>query len=280
MTTQVEDFPDDLYESDPVSHRLVNQAVLVLERNDPAEGRPLVDTLTASAIARITISPGQRPCGGSREGAAAPVGGAERDPGVTGVRSVAVGGAARRRRQVWQVDAVEPHHDPAGRPAIRRLPGRTREGDAAVSDVSRWRGLGASGARRADRRRPGGLQCGGLRHARRRPQLAAGRKRKRRGLTQEQVANRMGVSVARGSQIGSGDVSSAAWCCARSQTEPGASQASSSRSLPDSARPLGPHLERIAARARSANELPAWTFRQSTTAVKLKAESPVVSWRD
>ena len=31
--------------------------------------------------------------------------------------------------------------------------------------------------------------------------------RKRRGLTQEQVANRMGVSVARVSQIESGDVS-------------------------------------------------------------------------
>jgi hypothetical protein len=29
MTTQVEGFLDDLYESDPASHRLVNQAILV-----------------------------------------------------------------------------------------------------------------------------------------------------------------------------------------------------------------------------------------------------------
>jgi hypothetical protein len=53
MTTQVESFLDDLYESDPVSHRLVNQAILVLERNGPAEGRPLVDTVTASRIANM-----------------------------------------------------------------------------------------------------------------------------------------------------------------------------------------------------------------------------------
>jgi hypothetical protein len=37
----------------PVSHRLVNQAILVLERNGPAEGRPLVDTVTASRIANM-----------------------------------------------------------------------------------------------------------------------------------------------------------------------------------------------------------------------------------
>ena len=53
MTTQVEAFLDDLYESDLVSHQLVNQAILVLERNGPAEGRPLVDTVTASRIANM-----------------------------------------------------------------------------------------------------------------------------------------------------------------------------------------------------------------------------------
>ncbi len=36
---EVEAFLDELYESDPVSHQLVNQAILVLERNGPAEGR-------------------------------------------------------------------------------------------------------------------------------------------------------------------------------------------------------------------------------------------------
>jgi hypothetical protein len=43
----------DLYESDRDSHRLVNQAILVLERNGPAEGRPLVDSITASRIANM-----------------------------------------------------------------------------------------------------------------------------------------------------------------------------------------------------------------------------------
>ncbi len=37
LTEQVEDFLDALYESDAVTHRLVNQAILVLERNGPGE---------------------------------------------------------------------------------------------------------------------------------------------------------------------------------------------------------------------------------------------------
>ncbi|WP_144127165.1 type II toxin-antitoxin system RelE/ParE family toxin [Catellatospora sichuanensis] len=53
MTLQVEGFLDDLYSSDRESHRLVNQAILVLERNGPAEGRPLVDTVTSSRIANM-----------------------------------------------------------------------------------------------------------------------------------------------------------------------------------------------------------------------------------
>ena len=53
LTAEVEAFLDALYESDRVSHRLVNQAILVLERNGPAEGRPLVDTITASRIANM-----------------------------------------------------------------------------------------------------------------------------------------------------------------------------------------------------------------------------------
>ena len=53
LTPEVEAFLDELYESDPVSHQLVNQAILVLERNGPAEGRPLVDTITASRIANM-----------------------------------------------------------------------------------------------------------------------------------------------------------------------------------------------------------------------------------
>jgi len=53
LTAQVETFLDSLYEADRESHRLVNQAILVLEQNGPAEGRPLVDTVTASRIANM-----------------------------------------------------------------------------------------------------------------------------------------------------------------------------------------------------------------------------------
>jgi hypothetical protein len=53
LTAEVEAILDELYESNPASHQLVNQAILVLERNGPAEGRPLVDTITASRIANM-----------------------------------------------------------------------------------------------------------------------------------------------------------------------------------------------------------------------------------
>jgi hypothetical protein len=53
LTPEVETFLDDLYDSDRMSHQLVNQAILVLERNGPGEGRPLVDTITASRIANM-----------------------------------------------------------------------------------------------------------------------------------------------------------------------------------------------------------------------------------
>jgi hypothetical protein len=53
LTSEVEAFLDELYESDPVSHQLVNQAILVLESNGPGEGRPLVDTITTSRIANM-----------------------------------------------------------------------------------------------------------------------------------------------------------------------------------------------------------------------------------
>lgn len=53
MTSQVEDFLDVLYEADRDTHRLVNQAILVLERNGPSEGRPLVDSIAASRISNM-----------------------------------------------------------------------------------------------------------------------------------------------------------------------------------------------------------------------------------
>jgi hypothetical protein len=49
----VEAFLDGLYESDPASHQLENQAILVLERNGPAEGRPLVDSVNGSRLANM-----------------------------------------------------------------------------------------------------------------------------------------------------------------------------------------------------------------------------------
>lgn len=82
LTPEVEAFLDQLYESEPVSHQLVNQAILVLERNGPAEGRPLVDTITASRIANMKEL---RP----------PSPRAQRDPDPAGLRPVAVGGPAR-----------------------------------------------------------------------------------------------------------------------------------------------------------------------------------------
>ena len=84
MTAEVESFLDDLYESDRHSHQLVNQAILVLERNGPAEGRPLVDTITASRVANMKEL---RPA----------VGGAVRDPGAAGFRPVAFGDLAGGR---------------------------------------------------------------------------------------------------------------------------------------------------------------------------------------
>jgi hypothetical protein len=50
LTSQVEEFLDDLYDTDRDSHRLVNQAILVLEQSGPSQGRPLVDTITASHL--------------------------------------------------------------------------------------------------------------------------------------------------------------------------------------------------------------------------------------
>lgn len=63
MTTQVEEFLNSLYDVDRDTHRLVNQAILVLERDGPAEGRPLVDSITAS---RITNMKELRPPSGGR----------------------------------------------------------------------------------------------------------------------------------------------------------------------------------------------------------------------
>jgi hypothetical protein len=50
LTAEVDGFLDGLHDSDPESYRLVNEAILVLEENGPAEGRPLVDTVKGSTI--------------------------------------------------------------------------------------------------------------------------------------------------------------------------------------------------------------------------------------
>nr|WP_233552818.1 type II toxin-antitoxin system RelE/ParE family toxin [Jiangella rhizosphaerae] len=53
MTDEVEQFLDALYETDRETHKLVNQAILVLEHNGPAEGRPLVDTIAGSSLPNL-----------------------------------------------------------------------------------------------------------------------------------------------------------------------------------------------------------------------------------
>jgi hypothetical protein len=53
MTSEVESFLDELYAADRDSHRVVNQAILVLERNGPAEGRPLVDSVTTAQLSNM-----------------------------------------------------------------------------------------------------------------------------------------------------------------------------------------------------------------------------------
>jgi hypothetical protein len=50
VTDEVGEFLEALYASDRESHKLVNEAILVLERNGPAEGRPLVE---ASPVPRF-----------------------------------------------------------------------------------------------------------------------------------------------------------------------------------------------------------------------------------
>ncbi len=53
FTAEVEEFLDILHETDRESHKLVNQAILILECNGPTEGRPLVDTITGSKISNM-----------------------------------------------------------------------------------------------------------------------------------------------------------------------------------------------------------------------------------
>ncbi|WP_167768798.1 hypothetical protein [Nocardia sp. CS682] len=40
ITDEVEQFLDALWQSDRATHTLVNQAILLLERSGPAQGRP------------------------------------------------------------------------------------------------------------------------------------------------------------------------------------------------------------------------------------------------
>ncbi|WP_045740478.1 type II toxin-antitoxin system RelE/ParE family toxin [Actinoplanes rectilineatus] len=53
LTDEVTEFLDGLNDHDEASHWLVNQAILVLERNGPGQGRPLVDRLTGSNISNL-----------------------------------------------------------------------------------------------------------------------------------------------------------------------------------------------------------------------------------
>src|SRR5689334_4349012 len=103
--------------------------------------------------------------------------------------------------------AVVPGRDTGSRSRLRKLRQGAPEGAGIMSDVQRWRD---SGHLERDEETAGGrewldLAIGQMLAEARGWRLAD--LRKRRGLTQDQVATRMGVSVARVSQIESGDVS-------------------------------------------------------------------------
>jgi hypothetical protein len=53
FTDQAGEFLDQLRTDDWETYLLVNRAILVLECNGPAEGRPLVDTISGSAISNL-----------------------------------------------------------------------------------------------------------------------------------------------------------------------------------------------------------------------------------
>ncbi|GAA3018156.1 type II toxin-antitoxin system RelE/ParE family toxin [Streptosporangium longisporum] len=53
LTEEVGEFLDMLHDTDRKSHKLVNQAILMLERGGPAEGRPLVDTVAGSTLSNM-----------------------------------------------------------------------------------------------------------------------------------------------------------------------------------------------------------------------------------
>jgi hypothetical protein len=53
VTDEVEAFLDGLMETDWTTYKAVNQTMLILERNGPAEGRPLVDSITASRLSNM-----------------------------------------------------------------------------------------------------------------------------------------------------------------------------------------------------------------------------------
>ncbi|WP_433656985.1 type II toxin-antitoxin system RelE/ParE family toxin [Nocardia sp. CA-128927] len=53
ITDEVEQFLDTLWQTDRATHTLVNQAILLLERTGPAQGRPLVDSIVGSRIANL-----------------------------------------------------------------------------------------------------------------------------------------------------------------------------------------------------------------------------------
>jgi len=114
---------------------------------------------------------------------------------------------AGRWRQGGQLGTLVSRRDPVSRATVRDLFGRAAKGDGPVSSYRRWRDSGhleravetAGGAERFED------EVAQLRGEAQGWRLAE--VRKRRGLTQTQVAERMGISIARVSQIEKGDVS-------------------------------------------------------------------------
>jgi DNA-binding XRE family transcriptional regulator len=193
ITDGVEAFLDELYESDRETHRLVNDAIQVLEDNGPMEGRPLVDSLVGSTVSNLKelrLRPGvvlKSECSsasirGGRRFCSSPV--TRRASGSAGTRK-RFRGPSGSMPCTWmsvkgrlQMDGVKRWRDTLH----RDLAVETAGGEAAFSEGVRKLLDESRGWRLAEMRL-------------------------KRSMTQADVASQMGISVARVSQIEAGDVS-------------------------------------------------------------------------
>jgi DNA-binding XRE family transcriptional regulator len=176
-------------EPESAAHARVVQALDLLAEEGPGLGRPLVDTIHGSSLANLKeLRPGTVRILFAF------------DPWRSSILLVAGDKAGR-------VESVVCRGDPAGRATLRDVPERTRRGRRrhAMNSYTRWSDIRAEHVERA-----GGEQAV---EAGKRELLATtvGHRlaeiRRGRGLTQQQVADHMGVTKGRVSQIEQGKIS-------------------------------------------------------------------------